>query len=458
MSGFTPGVARVQAAGQPVQVAEYPPGPQGIRLSLDVIAQKIRDGRNDVDVRGWAGDVLIAAGRPKTVKAKAQALLDAFRAQTMYLPDPVGTEQINSAAATLCLRPGLCVRARDCDDGCVALGSALLSIGIPCVVVKQNFGGGQQEHVLLECEDENGNWLSVDPSSETYPVGKSYPAVSEVRVDPMDKRSSSTGTSGAEIVTLGGPPRAVGLDQPRKLFFKDGMWIEYRYGTWWANINNKWVRGSRRAEGVGHAPRYEARGGRWWFATGDIDVELTSAQARSFGLGAAVPAATTPTSLNTPSVAPAFTPAVVALTNQVGGPILAADTYLGEGDYVGAVTAYQAAGVAGVTNTGPTIDAVGAANATRPFTKQAAGLNAQLQLLQEVGATQTIALQAQSLAYQIFGLYSQAIGAGSLAKGAGGTVGQTTVPQGSIPTGLIVFGAIGLGLAGGFAAWHTLRA
>jgi hypothetical protein len=263
MSDFAPGVARMRAAGYKVEVAPYPDGAQGIRLSLEEVAQKIRDGRLDSDMRGWAGDVLITAGRPRTVKQQAQAILDAFRAETVYVPDPVGAEMIATGSATMCLRPGLCVRARDCDDSVVAVGSALMSIGIPVVVVKQNFGPQHQEHVLVEFQDENGNWIPMDPSTNS-PAGFAHEAVEEVRIDPMDV-IGSTGTSGAEIVTLGAPPccggcasggtceaggacdatanepsgeaylgappaNRVGLTNTRQTRFYQGRWWEWRYG------------------------------------------------------------------------------------------------------------------------------------------------------------------------------------------------------------------------------------
>jgi hypothetical protein len=203
-SGFAPGVDRMRAAGYKVEAQPYPDGAAGIRLSVEECAKKVRDGRLDADVRGWAGDVLLAAGRPTSVSGKTQVLLNAFRASTLYTSDPVGAEYIVGAAGTACLRPGLCVRARDCDDGLVFMGSALMSIGIPVVLVKQYFGVDKQEHIMLEAQDEAGDWLPVDPSTD-LPVGQKVEAVEETRVDPMST-VGSLGTTGAEIVTLGRAP------------------------------------------------------------------------------------------------------------------------------------------------------------------------------------------------------------------------------------------------------------
>ncbi len=155
----------------------------------------IREGKNDAAVTGWAGDVLIAAGRPKGNKRCAQAIVDAFRRQTVYRADAVGAERIASAAATLCLRPGLCVRVRDCDDGLVAVGSALMSIGIPVQIVTQRFRGAPQPHVLLVFQDDDGKtWIYCDPGGSEatsdpvsgLKVGEAFRADEEEWIDPMN--------------------------------------------------------------------------------------------------------------------------------------------------------------------------------------------------------------------------------------------------------------------------------
>lgn len=112
---FTPGVERARAAGYKIEVRPYVgTGEEQVQESLTVIAKKIRDGRLDPDIRGWVGDVLKAAGNPKTRRGKVSAILDAFRQSTIYVSDPDGAEYIVAAGTTMCLRPGLCVRARDC--------------------------------------------------------------------------------------------------------------------------------------------------------------------------------------------------------------------------------------------------------------------------------------------------------------------------------------------------------
>jgi hypothetical protein len=202
-----PSVNNAKKQGIRVDRREYPAGVGGVKLSLQKIAQYIREGRLDPAVRGWAGDALIAAGSPTSIKGQAQAILTAFKKQTTYAPDPVGAEYNVSAAGTLCLRPGFCVRVFDCDDGVIAISSALMSIGIPVRVVKQTFGSGDQEHVILEFQDENGNWLPLDPSTDR-PIGQKEWATSEFRMDPMNASMIGlTGVPDAEYVGVGNPTR-----------------------------------------------------------------------------------------------------------------------------------------------------------------------------------------------------------------------------------------------------------
>jgi hypothetical protein len=206
---FDPGVHSAQASGRAMTVGAYAEGADGIDQSIAAMLKKIREGRNDPRVRKWAIEQLSAAGIDgrgnDSVKSKTQVLLDSFRASTSYSPDPVGTEFIPSAAATLCLDPNLCVRGDDCDGLTTAFCAVMLSIGIPARVVKQEFGYGQQQHVLAQVEDENGEWLYADPSTR-LPVGSAAHATHEEFFDPMDELSRTTGTAGNEIVTLGRAP------------------------------------------------------------------------------------------------------------------------------------------------------------------------------------------------------------------------------------------------------------
>jgi len=84
------------------------------------------------------------------------------------------------------------VTVSNCDDLCVCLGSALLSLGIETRVLGQAYGTEQATHVILAVYDPADGWLKIDPSSDSYPVGQCYPATKDWWVDPISGRTSST--------------------------------------------------------------------------------------------------------------------------------------------------------------------------------------------------------------------------------------------------------------------------
>lgn len=227
---FDPGLTQ---SGAPATRQLYPDGSAGIRLSLEEMSRRIREGRLDPAVRGWAIQALKDAGidgrSRTTVRSQVGALLTALRNQTSYAGDPTAAEYIQSAAATLCLRPGLCLNGGDCDDLTVALASAIMSIGIPAVIVKQSFGRDAQEHVLVAAQDENGSWIYADPSTR-LPVGSAIAASEEVWVDPLSPIGQLPEVQ-AELVSLG---------KPRQLRTIAGRWVEERHDRVWMHHDGAW--------------------------------------------------------------------------------------------------------------------------------------------------------------------------------------------------------------------------
>lgn len=206
---------------------------KGIPHSIEVVIAGIRTDRNDRDLHRWAIDALAASGcdgrsRTCSVRDQAQILLDALRAQTIYVPDPVGSEYNQASHVTLCLRDR-CIPAEDCDGLLRVLASALLSIGISAYMVVQEFGPDVQPHTLIGILDEAGNEYYADPANTTSPVYSGSRAMREEWIDPM---SAERGFRGPEMVTLAGVPREVGRVQ--------GLWVEKRYGKAWVYRNRVW--------------------------------------------------------------------------------------------------------------------------------------------------------------------------------------------------------------------------
>jgi transglutaminase-like putative cysteine protease len=214
---FAPSAAAAAAANPttPIVTRKHPSGAQGARISLKEVCHRILEGRLDPRIRAWTIQTLQKAGRPRSHRDRAQAILDELRRKVMYVPDPTQAEVIQSARLTLCLDDkGFCFAGGDCDDEVVAFGSCCMSVGIPVRVVGQIFDGtNTPTHVIAGVQVESGDWLRVDPSSERWPVGQCSPATSEVWLDPFDEDDKTSGLAGGattgDYVGVGAPPMRV---------------------------------------------------------------------------------------------------------------------------------------------------------------------------------------------------------------------------------------------------------
>jgi Transglutaminase-like superfamily len=198
----------------------HPSGGEGARLSLKEVAERAWKARMSPRLRAWALQVLARAGvSTGTRHQKAQAILDAFRQKVPFVPDPVMGEFIATPEQTLCLdEGGLCFMGGDCDDAAVTLSGAMMSIGIPTMII----GSSHKDpvdvptHVFIAFEDENGGWVKMDGTTK-YPVGKIAPHSREFWVEPGEKAKESgrgdfVGMSGGGTGELGAPPTRRDLD------------------------------------------------------------------------------------------------------------------------------------------------------------------------------------------------------------------------------------------------------
>ena len=207
LPNFSAEAAQAALPNNTVERRPHPPGGAGSKMSLEKVASLVREGRNDPRVRAWAGKALIAAGRPTRVTDQAQAVLDAFHKQVMYVPDPVHTEMMAKPHVTLCLDDkGLCMPISDCDDAVIAVASALMSIGIQTEIIGQAFNGDPSaSHVILAVKDPLLGRLRIDPSEKNYRVGNYHPATKEWILDPMETSHASLAApqEGGEFVGVG---------------------------------------------------------------------------------------------------------------------------------------------------------------------------------------------------------------------------------------------------------------
>lgn len=192
------------SAGIPVVHEAYPDGEAGIQKSLRVICQKVSEGAKTSVMKSYAGNVLKQAGFPSSTKERAAALLLHVRSHVCYAPDALGTEQIQSAAVSLCVEGApVCIPIGDCDDLTVALATLCAAAGMEVEIVRQFFGVSDQQHVMCEVKLENGQWFPIDPSSSKLLPGEKARATRETRCNPWNGAGLS---SGGEFVGIGGLP------------------------------------------------------------------------------------------------------------------------------------------------------------------------------------------------------------------------------------------------------------
>lgn len=193
----------------------HPPGKKGAMISLQEVADRAWKARMSPRLRAWATQVLDKAGRPKGRRQQGQAILDEFRKKVPYVADPVMGEFIATPDQTLCLdEGGLCMLGGDCDDASVTLAAAMMSIGVPAMIV----GSSHREpadtptHVFMAFEDELGDWVRMDGTTK-HAVGSAPPRSREWWLEPgKDAKEKGEGDF------VGMSEKTVGVDGPAQSF------------------------------------------------------------------------------------------------------------------------------------------------------------------------------------------------------------------------------------------------
>lgn len=185
----------------------HPAGRKGAMLSLQEVADRAWKARMSPRLRAWVTQQIDKCGVSRgTRRQKMQCVLDAFRAKTFYIHDPVLGEFMATPEQILCLdEGGLCIPGFDCDEATIVLVAAPMSIGIPGMVI----GSSHKEpydvptHVFGAFEDDTGDWVKVDGTTQ-HPVGKTAPHAREFWVEPGKTMKDNgqgdfVGMSGTEV-------------------------------------------------------------------------------------------------------------------------------------------------------------------------------------------------------------------------------------------------------------------
>jgi transglutaminase-like putative cysteine protease len=151
---------------------KVPSGPPGTLVTARLIADLIRSGAKDFYVRQKAIQIFRERGvRPKDRFGEVLALFEWVHDNIRYTRDIFRVELLHSARRMLELRAG------DCDDMTILLGSMLVSTGHPVRLVLAGFRRNRP-HVYSHVYPEvhvNGRWLPIDASTDR-PIGWAPPA------------------------------------------------------------------------------------------------------------------------------------------------------------------------------------------------------------------------------------------------------------------------------------------
>jgi hypothetical protein len=176
----------------------------------------IRQGAKDFYVRQKAVDILLEKGvSPKDYLGEIKALFEWVQRHVRYTKDPFRVEVLHSAPRMLELRAG------DCDDMAILLGSMLRAIGHPVRLVLTGPDPLRPRfltHVYIQAYHKD-RWVSADPTMH-HPLGWAPRAPVREVIEIEERGGLPPGPSGlngmdGEVLVVGGPgPRSVGRQRP----------------------------------------------------------------------------------------------------------------------------------------------------------------------------------------------------------------------------------------------------
>jgi hypothetical protein len=168
-----------------VSLESIPKGYLGTQATLKHIQALIQAGAQDFYVRQKAIDILLDKGiQPKDYLGEIKALFEWVQQNIRYTKDPFRVEVLHSARRVLELRAG------DCDDMTILLGSMLEAIGHPVRLVITGPDPLQPKlfsHIYLEVFHQ-GQWIPLD-ATMPYPTGWE-PRTSVKQVIPIERKAN----------------------------------------------------------------------------------------------------------------------------------------------------------------------------------------------------------------------------------------------------------------------------
>lgn len=167
-----------------VHLGRIPKGYLGTNKTVQHMQVLIRAGVKDFYVRQKAIDILLARGvKPKDYLGEIKTLFEWVQGNIRYTKDPFRLEVLHSPRRMLELRAG------DCDDMSILLGTMLEAIGHPVRLILTGPDPSRPRlftHVYLEVFHK-GRWLPLDPTMP-HPMGWS-PRTFVKKVIPIERKS-----------------------------------------------------------------------------------------------------------------------------------------------------------------------------------------------------------------------------------------------------------------------------
>jgi transglutaminase-like putative cysteine protease len=150
-----------------IYLGYIPKGYPGTKRTVEYMKTLLRTGAKDFYVRQQAIDILVEKGvKPKDYLGEIKALFEWVQQNVRYTKDPFRVEVLHSARRMMELRAG------DCDDLAILLGSMLEAIGHPVRLVLTGPDLLRPRfftHVYLEVY-YRGRWIPLDPTMP-HPMG-----------------------------------------------------------------------------------------------------------------------------------------------------------------------------------------------------------------------------------------------------------------------------------------------
>jgi len=173
----------------------HPAGAKGAKISLNEVAERAWKARMSPRVRAWTTQELAKANASTADRRKkVECILAAYREKVPYVQDPVMGEFMATPDQVLCLdEGGLCIVGSDCDEATITMLAAIMSIGIPGMVIGSSHKTpvNVPTHVFGAFQNEAGKWIKFDGTTK-HPVGKAPPTLREWWVEP-GKKAKQTG-------------------------------------------------------------------------------------------------------------------------------------------------------------------------------------------------------------------------------------------------------------------------